>query len=105
MTCRASRRGIWCVNTRITASGHRIRSTFHARCDGREYPVLGAEEFTGVRLHRLGPRTLRGGFTRGSEVVFAYRIEGSIDGRRLTIRSIDPQSGRYLTSTVVYDRK
>lgn len=105
MTCRPRQRGIWCETLRISASGRRIGSRFYARYDGREYPVLGSPEFTGVRLERLEARTVRGGFTRGAQIVFAYRIEGSVDGRHLTIRSIDPQSGKDLTSVVVYDRK
>jgi len=56
-----------------------------------------------VVLSRAGVSTIAV-FSKGKHPVFAYRIEPSADGKRLTIRSIDPRTHRTLYSIVRYNR-
>ena len=105
MHCAVPARGtIDCAVTRVTANGSASAAHFIARYDGRRYAVTGAPEMDNVSLRHAGRSTVAI-FSKGPRPVYGYRIEPSLDGRRLTIRSIDPRTYRTLYSIVRYDRK
>lgn len=105
LECKAHGIGVKCVALRITAKGIRTQSEFIAQYDGREYPVVGSDEMTGVILKRAELRTIEGTFLKNHRAVFGYRVFPSADGRVLTITSVDPGTRRDLTSVVIYQRK
>jgi hypothetical protein len=96
------REGISCDATRVTKEGRTSHAGFAAQYDGRRYAVNGAPEMDGVSLRRE-KQTVTAIFTSGIRPVYGYRIFPSGDGRRLTIRSIDPRTQRDVFSIVSYD--
>jgi len=97
------RNGISCEATRVTKNGISSRTGFAAQYDGKRYAVIGAAEMDGVTLRR-GNEVVTAIFTSGDRPVYGYRISPAPDGRRLTIRSIDPRTRRDEFSIVKYDK-
>jgi hypothetical protein len=104
MTCTIySSGGIACTMWRVKADGQRSSGHFAARYDGHRYPLTGLPEMDGVTLRRDRHGTMAM-FSKGETPVYAYRLVVSADRRRLTVRSVDPQTHRALFSIVEYVR-
>lgn len=104
LVCNALGTAVRCVAVRVTAKGIRTQSEFTAQYDGKEYPVTGSDEMTGVILKQAGSRIIEGTFLKNHRAVFGYRVRAAPNGRLLTVTAVDPDTRRALRSVVVYQR-
>jgi hypothetical protein len=103
-TCEESEDHLECVLRTVRTDGREIVGTFRAALDGKVSPVVGIPGVDEVRLQGSTPGVIAATFSLRGTPVFGYRAYRSDDGRSLMIVSVDPVSGKALSSVVVYDR-
>lgn len=105
MRCEASGDVISCTIDGTRADGRKLTGRFRARYDGPVSDATGIPEVDQMRISKVSATIAEATFLLRGRPVFAYRATQSADRRRLTIILVDPETGRALSSVVVYDRR
>ena len=103
-TCKPDGKAVACVIRSLRADGARIDAKFTATYDGPPALVSGIPDIDEISLHRIDDSIVAVTLRNGGSPVFAYRVEGSADGRTLVVSGVDPITRRKLKSVMVYDR-
>ena len=104
-TCKVTGPRVACQIQSLRADGRSLLGKFDAAYDGHAYPVVGIPDIDHVSLRRLDDFTAEATFSLAGKPGFAYRSTRAVDGRSLTIVSVDPVSRTVLSSVVVYDAR
>ena len=102
--CKENAAHVECVIRSVRPDGRQVIGTFRAALDGALSPVVGIAGVDEVRLQRGTPGVVGATFSLRGAPVFAYRAYRSDDGKSLMIVSVEPSTGKALTTVVVYDR-
>ena len=102
--CKESAGHVECVIRSVRSDGRELVGTFRAALSGALSPVVGIPGVDEVRLQQSSPGVLGATFSLRGAAVFAYKAYRSDNGRSLMIVSVEPGSGKALTTVVVYDR-
>lgn len=105
MMCEPAGAAITCTTTSVRADERTVVGAFTARDDGTPSRVQGIEGMDEVILTRINASIADATFKRRGRAVFAYRAVRGLNGRSITIISVDPVTRAALHSVVVYDAR
>jgi len=85
------------------AYGHSTTVLIAANYDGKDYPVVGSDDYDAISLQKAGQGISEARLTHAGTVVANARREVSQDGRSMTI--IYKTTNGKVSNTAVYDRQ
>jgi hypothetical protein len=97
--------GLKASTQQVNADGSKTGLQYTANFDGKDYPVIGWNDWDSVALKRVDSLTIEHTRKKGGKVVNTATVTVSKDGRTLTVRAKGVNSkGQQINDVLVYEK-
>ena len=106
VTFEASGKGVKSLQEMTTATGDKLKSSYTAQYDGKDYPVTGSATIETVALKMPDKNTVERVDKKGGKVVQTFVRKLSADGKTMTVtqKGTTPK-GEPVENTMVFERQ